>query len=174
MATETDHPVEGSINRCRRGLTRVKVWNKEHIGARGGPHGIDVETVSGKRGGKDTAVDEELGGLIGVLGNLAADGTRISRTVPIEVEGDEDFHAVIGGRLVSEVELRVGIAVHANVEGKGIDACVFGAAHVIVVVGDRVPFTNDTNLVLVSASESGTRESVMANHEMAEHQSIGR
>lgn len=66
--------------------------------------------------------------------------------LPVEVEGNEDLHIVVSGRLISESELSVGIRVNANVEGKGIDTRSFSTLHVIVIVCRAGAASNDTNL----------------------------
>jgi hypothetical protein len=124
----------------------MEIRDKVHIGARRRPHGVDIEAVSGERRSKNTPVDEKLGGLVGVLGDLAADGARVPGAVPVEVERDEDLHPVVGRRLVGKVELLVRVAVDADVEGEGVDTCVLGPTHVIVILGGAGAFTNDTDL----------------------------
>lgn len=125
----------------------MEIGNKEDIGSGSGPHGIDIQAVSRKGRGEDAAVDEELCGPVGVLGNLAADSRGISRAIPVEVERDEDFHIILGGRLVRVVELLVGIPIHADVEGKGINPCLLCPAHIIVVISRACAVTHYANLV---------------------------
>lgn len=68
------------------------------------------------------------------------------RALPVEVERNEHLHIVVGGRLVGESELGVGIGINANVEGKCINTGSFGTLHVIVVVCRAGATSNDSNL----------------------------
>lgn len=139
-------PVESTVDLVRAGLAGVEVGHEVDVVAGSRAHGVDVQTVTGKGRGESAAVDLELGGAVLVLSNLLADAVGVSGAPPVEVEGDEDLHAVALGRVVGVTELLVGVAVNTNVEGKGVDAGILGAAHIIVVVGGAGTITNNTNL----------------------------
>ena len=114
------HPVEGTVNGGEVALSGVEVGDEEEVASSGTESG-DVESVTSEGGGEGLAVDLELGGVIGILGDLLANFGGLSGVVPVEVEGDEDVHAIVGGRLVSKCELGVGVGINTNVQGKGIN-----------------------------------------------------
>ena len=139
-------PVESTVDLVRAGLARVEVGHEVDVVASSRAHSVDIQAVTGKRGGESAAVDLELGTAVLVLSNLLADAVGVAGAPPVEVEGDEDLHAVALGRLVGVTELLVGVAVNTNVKSKGVNAGILGAAHVIVVVGGAGTVTNNTNL----------------------------
>ena len=49
-------------------------------------------------------------------------GSLRSVLVPIEIERDEDFHAVVCGGFIGVTKLFLSEGIYANVQGKGINA----------------------------------------------------
>lgn len=140
------HPVQGTVDVGVGRLAGVEVGDEVDVGASSRAHGVDIEAITGEGRSENTTVDLELGGLVGVLGNQLTNlGSVTAGVVPVEVEGDEDLHAVVGGRLVSVVELGDGVVVSADVEGKGVDTGSLGSLHVAIVVGSASTVTNNAN-----------------------------
>lgn len=112
--------------------------------------GAHIDSISGKARCEDLAVDVELRGRIGIgiLGNFLPDLSPLVYVVPVEVERDKSFHAVVGGRLEGEAQLLVGVRVNADVEGKSVDAERFGPLHVRIVVCWTSAIRDDADLLL--------------------------
>lgn len=125
----------------------MEVWREEKILTSSRSHSIHIDAITSKRRHKHLAIDLELRRPARILPDLVADGPALADVPPVKVEGDEDLHAVSGGGFVGEVQLGVGVGVCADVEGKGVYACFFGALHVIVVVGGAIAVTGDSDLV---------------------------
>lgn len=149
------HPVQGTVDKTKVALTGVEVGGEENGTTGGVAHGINIESITGEGGGEDLAVDHELRWTTGVLGDLLADAGAVGAVViPVEVEGDEDLHVVVGGGLVREVELLVGVRVDTDVQSEGVDADGLGALHVAIIVGRAVPVGADTDLTRGNMSAS--------------------
>jgi hypothetical protein len=141
------HPVEGTVEGRHIGLSRGEVGNEKDVGSGSRAHRLGVESIARKGRGEDTVIDVQLSSSAGVLSNLLAHPSRVIAIVPIEIEGDEDFHAIASSRLVSIVELLIRVVVDANIEGKGVNASVMGSAHVIIVVGSASTIANNSDLM---------------------------
>ena len=124
------------------------VWSPEHRDAGSATHRCHVESVAGEGGGENFAIDHQLSRMAGVAGDHLADGDGVrAGVVPVEVEGDEHFHAVVGGRLVCKIQLCDRVRIHANVQGKGVDTDRFGPLHIRIEVRGAAAVGYNTNLL---------------------------
>lgn len=143
------HPVKGTVNITQvRSLLRMKVWRPKDVSPSRRTNSIRINTITREARSEDLAVDEQLSWLGAVLLDHLADLRALVGVVPVEVEADEDLHAVVGRGLVGVLELLVGVRVYADVERKGVDAGGFGILHVGVEVGGAASVADDANLVI--------------------------
>lgn len=131
----------------------MKVGHPVDIRASSGSHSININTISRKGRGENTALNVQLCRLARILGNLLADALALVGMVPVKVEGDKDLHAISGSGLVGKVELLVCVGVDTDVESEGVDASGLGLAHVIVVFRGAVAVTDDSNLSKTCVSQ---------------------
>lgn len=107
---------------------------------------IDIEAVANEGRGKDSAIDLELGSIASVLSNLLAHTDTVGGAPIAKVERKEDFHAIVGSRLISITELCIGIRISANVQGKCVDAILLGTLHISIIVAWAGTLANNANL----------------------------
>jgi hypothetical protein len=132
----THQPIQRSINLGKVcSLLGMEVGCKEYWNTSGRPHGIDIKLITSERGSECFPINKKLCWEGSILCDLLSNLRSLRRGVPpVEVEGYEDFHAVVGSRLVGVAELLVGIWVNSNVESECINAEGFCPLHVIVEV----------------------------------------
>lgn len=144
------HPVESTVKSRGGRLAGVEVGNEVDVSTGSRTDGVGIEAIASKGGSKNTAIDLELSRLVGVLSNLLTNASSVARTPPVEVEGDEDLHAIVGGRLVSITKLLISVTVGTNVQSKSIDTGSLCTLHISIVVGRTCAIRNDTNLPRIS------------------------
>lgn len=148
-------PVQCSIDLGEVSFTRMEVRSPKDRCSCSGSHGSNIQSISCEGRSENLAIVHQLSWQAGVLGDLLTHSSGAGcRAVPVEIEGDKNFHAIAFGGLVRVAELRVGVAVDSNVQSEGVDSKGFGSLHVIVEVGCACAVTDDANLARVSWQES--------------------
>ena len=141
------HPVESSVGVGSIGGFEVGSDEKRHASSR--PHRGQIQPIPDERRHEDliaVGTDLELSRLAAKLLDLGSHVGGLRRLPPIEVEGDEELHPILGSGLVCIAELAVSIVIKTNVQSKGIDPESFGTGHVVIIVGSAGPARYYSNL----------------------------
>jgi hypothetical protein len=94
----------------------MEIGRKVKFRAGGVSHSCDVQAIYRERRDEDLVIHHRLGWKCGIIHNPGLNVGRLRGGPPIEVKGDENLHAFVGGRLVGIAELLVGVWIHADVE----------------------------------------------------------
>jgi hypothetical protein len=144
----THQPIQRSINLGKIcSLLGMKVGCKEYRNTSGRPHGIDIKLITSERRSECFSINKKLCWKRSILCDLLTDLRSLRRGVPpVEVEGDENFHSIIGSGLIRIAELLVGIWVNSNVESECVNAQGLCPLHVIVEILRTNSLANYSNL----------------------------